>query len=133
MFVGGAFAADQAVRLLLGSGQLVVAGGLPAVLPGAAVSADQGAVEEDHDPAAAGGLLQRPVQARGPGGQQLHDFLHPAADGGLPDTVAAGHVGQTLVVAQDGEHDDGLPAGFGLAPGRAHLVPAAGVSGRRRG
>lgn len=97
---------------------------LPVVLPGAAVGADQGAVEEDHDPAEAGDLLQRPVQALGPGGQQLHDFLPPAADGGLPDPVAAGRVGQTLVVAQNGEHGDGHPAGFGLAPGRAHLVPA---------
>ncbi|MEV3949966.1 hypothetical protein AB0K57_20275 [Streptomyces halstedii] len=64
------------------------------------MGADQGAVQEDHDPATAGDLLQCAVQAWGAGGQQLDDFFHPASDGGLADLVAVGHVGQALVVTE---------------------------------
>lgn len=95
---------------------------LPVVHPGATASTDEGAVQQDHGSAAAGDLLQRPVQTRGPHSQELDRFLHPATHGGGGDGVAAGHVGKALVVAEYGEHDDRLGARGELAPAGAQLL-----------
>ncbi|KUN76561.1 hypothetical protein AQJ64_36915 [Streptomyces griseoruber] len=98
---------------------------LPAVRPGATARTDEGAVQQDHDSAAACDLLQRPVQSRGSHSQEFDRLLHPATHGGGGDVVAAGHVGQALVVAEYGEHDNHLGARGELAPPGAQLVASA--------
>jgi hypothetical protein len=98
---------------------------LPVVRPGAMARTDEGAVQQDHDSAAAGDLLQCPVQSRGPDSQELDRFLHAATHGGGGDVVAAGHVDQALVVAEYGEHDNCLGARGELAPSGAQLVASA--------
>lgn len=77
----------------------------PASLARATPGADEGAVDQDHFPALVGDLLQGAVPARRLGGEQSDQLVAPAADGGLGHMVAAGHVGQALVVAQYGRHD----------------------------
>lgn len=85
---------------------VVFAGVVLAVrLPGAALGGDEGAVDQDDLPAPSGDLLQGAVQARGLRGEQGDQLVAPAADGGGGDVVAAGHVGQALVVPQQGQDD----------------------------
>jgi hypothetical protein len=91
---------------------VVFAGVVPPVgLPGAALGGDEGAVDQDHLPAPFGDLLQDAVQARGLRGEQGDQLVAPSADGGHGDVVAAGHVGQALVVAQHGQDDHRDPSG----------------------
>lgn len=65
---------------------------LAVVRPGAAAGADQGAVQQDDDPALLCDLLQGAVQARGAGGQQTQDFLTQRrtveADAWLPPAIS---------------------------------------------
>jgi hypothetical protein len=75
------------------------------VLAGAALGGDEGAVDQDNLLAPGGDLLQCPVQARGLRGEQTDHLVAPAPDGALGDVVAAGHVGQALVVPQHGQDD----------------------------
>lgn len=98
--------------LLVGQGEevqavMVVFAGVvaPVGLPFAALGVDEGAVDQDYLPALPGDLLQGAVQARGLRGEQGDQFVAPAADGRLGHVVAAGHVGQTLVVTQHGQDD----------------------------
>jgi hypothetical protein len=79
---------------------------------------DESAVDQDQLPAPLGDLLQGAVQARGLGGEQSDQFVAPAADGGLGHVVAAGHVGQALVVPQHGQNDHrNLPGRENPPPG----------------
>ncbi|MGW0316435.1 hypothetical protein [Streptomyces flavidovirens] len=75
------------------------------VAAGAALGGNEGAVDQDDFPAPLRDLLQAPVQARSAGGEQVDHLVAPAADGGLGDVVAAGHVGQALIVAEHGQDD----------------------------
>lgn len=84
----------------------VLAGVVPSVgLAGAAPGADEGAVDQDQLAALLGDLLQGAVQVRRLGGEQSDQLVAPASDTGLGHVVAAGHVGQALVVAQYGQDD----------------------------
>ncbi|GGR34935.1 hypothetical protein GCM10015536_45610 [Streptomyces griseomycini] len=102
---------DQA-SLLVSQGEevqavaAVLAGVVPPVgLASATLGADEGAVDQDHLPTLLRDLLQGAIQARRPGGEQPDQLVAPGADGGLGHVVSAGHVGQTLVMAQHGQHD----------------------------
>ncbi|MFF2900241.1 hypothetical protein [Streptomyces sp. NPDC057966] len=66
---------------------------------------DEGAVDQGHFHALLGDVLQGAVQAWCLRGEQCGQLVAPAADGGLGHVVAAGHVGQALVVAQHGQDD----------------------------
>ncbi|MFF1718265.1 hypothetical protein [Streptomyces sviceus] len=82
---------------------VVLTGIVPPVgLSGAARGGDEGAVDQDHLPALLGGLLQGTVHARRLGGEQGDQLVAPAADDLLVHVIAAGHVGQALVVTQHG-------------------------------
>ncbi|MFB7574959.1 hypothetical protein [Streptomyces sp. NPDC056165] len=104
----------------------VLAGIVPPVgPPSAALGADEGAVDQDHLPAPLGDLPQRTVQARRLGGEQSDQLVPPAADGRLGHVVAAGHIGQALVVpqhSQNGHHD--LPRRQDPPPGPNRLQMA---------
>ncbi|PNE37667.1 hypothetical protein AOB60_25720 [Streptomyces noursei] len=50
--------------------------------------------------------LARAVQTGCVGRERGYQFVAPAAHGGVADLVGAGHVGDALVVAEHGEHDD---------------------------
>lgn len=91
---------------------VVFAGVVPPVgLAGATLGGDEGAVDRDHLPACLSDPLQGAVQARCLGCEQGDQLVAPAADGGFGHVVAAGHVGQALVVAQHGQDDHRDPAG----------------------
>ncbi|WP_327733376.1 hypothetical protein OG749_05345 [Streptomyces nojiriensis] len=93
---------------------------------GTAPGADEGAVDQDHLPALLGDLLQGAVQPRRLGGEQSDQLVPPAADGGLGYVVAAGHVGQALVVAQHGQDDHrDLPRQQDPPPGANRLQMAS--------
>jgi hypothetical protein len=99
-------------------------------LPGAALGGDEGAVNQDHLPTLPGALLARAVQARGLCGEQSDRLVAPASDGGLGDVVAAGHVGQALVVAQYGQDDHrDLPGRQDPPPGPDSLQMAPQQTG----
>ncbi|MFD7527975.1 hypothetical protein ACFV8E_10350 [Streptomyces sp. NPDC059849] len=66
---------------------------------------DEGAVDQDYFHALLGDVLQGAVQAWCLRGEQCGQLVAPAADGGLGHVVAAGHVGQALVVAQHDQDD----------------------------
>nr|WP_250847520.1 hypothetical protein [Streptomyces hygroscopicus] len=106
---------------------VVLAGVVPPVgSPGAALGGDEGAVDQDHLPAPFGDLLQGAVQARRLGGEQSDQFVAPAGDGGLGHVVAAGQVGQALVVTQYGQDDHCDPSGRqGTPPGPYRLQVAS--------
>ncbi|WP_239009965.1 hypothetical protein [Streptomyces sp. 769] len=59
------------------------------------------------------------------GCEQGYQFVAPAAHGGVADLVAAGHVGDALVVAEYGEHDDDDPSGCQTPPAGADLLQVA--------
>jgi hypothetical protein len=83
---------------------------------------DEGAVDQDHLPALPGDLLQGAVQARGLRGEEGDQLVAPAADGRLGHVVAAGHVGQALVVTQHGQDDHrDLPGRQDPPPGPDHF------------
>ena len=88
----------------------------PVLFPGTTPGADQGAVQQHHHAALRGDLLQRPVQARGAGGEQVDHLDHPAPQGRGGDVVTAGQVGQALVMAQESQDQQGLPSRVQLAP-----------------
>ncbi|MFF6787064.1 hypothetical protein [Streptomyces sp. NPDC012510] len=69
-----------------------------------------------------GDLLQGAVQPRRLRGEQTDQLVAPAADGGLGHVVAAGHVGQALVVTEHGQdnHRD-LPGRQDPPPGPDHF------------
>lgn len=124
---------DQ-VSLLVGEREkqqaegLVLAGViLPVLHPGAAAGAgaDHSAVQQDDDAAPLGDLIQGAVQSRGAGGEQTEHFQYPAAHGRGGDLAAAGHLGKTLVMAENCEHDQRLGTGGGLAPAGAEPVAFA--------
>lgn len=90
----------------------------PVGIPGAALGGEEGAVDQDHLPALPGDLLQGAVQARRLRGEQGNQLVATAADGRLGHVVAAGHVGQALVVAQHSQDDHrDLPGRQGPPPG----------------
>lgn len=110
---------------------VVLAGVIPPVgRPGAALGGDEGAVDQDHLPALPDDLLQGAVQPRRLRGEQADQLVAPAADGGLGHVVAAGHVGQALVVTQHGQdnHRD-LPRRQDPPPGPDHFQLASRQTG----
>src|SRR5262249_19165898 len=75
---------------------------------GAPVGLDQRAV--DVDVAVAGGLRgqQRPVQARGPGGEHVDALVQIVVGGGLDDRVIAGQLAHTGTVEEPADHQNRL-------------------------
>ena len=88
----------------------------PVLGSGAAMGADQGAVQQDELPAAVRDLVQGAVQTLGAGGQEREEFVDPPFDARGGDAVAVGQIAQALVVAQVGEHEGDDGAGRELAP-----------------
>ncbi|GHE09048.1 hypothetical protein GCM10010339_60080 [Streptomyces alanosinicus] len=81
------------------------------VRPGAAPGVDEGDVDQDDMVALSDDFPQRPVQAWGPHGEQFDHLHHPAAHRGRGAAVAARHVGEQLVMTENGEDDRGDPPG----------------------
>ncbi|MFG3371089.1 hypothetical protein ACGF0K_39985 [Streptomyces sp. NPDC048156] len=92
---------------------------------------DEGAVDQDDLSAPRGDPFQGAVQTRGADGEQGYQLVSPAPYRRFADLVAAGRVGDALVVAEHGEDDDDDLFGLKAAPARADRLEMAAQQGRR--